>query len=262
MALPEKLVSDELLRKAVYAGVILVLGACLLSQVMMQLGGGVRDQPLDLSDQLPDNMDDRAEGAAMFPDGLPPFISSGGVFYPEKAVFDVGLALGGILTMLLAVELFLRTGAGLKGSDGSIWRRGANVGQLVTGVVMGGSLVMLTRHPFNVELVTHLFYAMNIFYGTFIWGAFLTFSRGRLDANLTFRKGWPLSNIRWGLVLVGFISMQLMLILLANNLINGSAFFEWAMTFAVEAQILTILPILATVTQDPHPSTEMADSEE
>ena len=47
MALPDKLVSDELLRKAVIAGFVVVLGACIISQVMMQLGGGPRDEPMD-----------------------------------------------------------------------------------------------------------------------------------------------------------------------------------------------------------------------
>lgn len=109
---------------------------------------------------------------------------------------------------------------------------------------------MLTRNPFNVALVAHIFYAMNIFYGSFIWGAFIAFSRGRLDSDLKVLRGMPLSTVRWGLVLAGFASFQVMLILLANNFVYESAFFEWTLTFAGEAQVLTIIPILSSVVVD------------
>jgi len=251
MALPDRLVSDELLRKAVIAGFVVVLGACIVSQVMLQLGGGPRDEPMDLSSQFPAGSNDSLGSAAVFPDGLPPFISCGGVFYPEKAVFDVGLAIGGLLFCFLGVAMFLRTGSSLRESGGSNWRRGANVGQLASACVIGVSMVMITRHPFDVSLMMHLFYAMNIFYGSFIWGTFLTLSRSRLDGELTCRGNWKLSTIRWSMVAAGFISFVLMSVMVANGNLTLAAFFEWTLTFAAEGQALTILPILA-----------LADSEE
>ena len=250
MTLPDKLLEDALLRKVIYTGVILIIGACVISQVLMQFGGGIRDEPMDLSSHLPADSQRQADDAVIFENGLPPFISSGGLFYPEKAVFDIGLGLGGLLTILLSADLFLRTKSGLKASGGSRWRQGANVGQLVTGIIIGGSLVMLTRNPFNVALVAHIFYAMNIFYGSFIWGAFIAFSRKGLDSELKSVGGYPLSTVRWGLVLAGFASFQAMMILLAYNFIYESAFFEWALTFAGEAQVLTIIPILSSVVSD------------
>ena len=64
---------DEVVRRAIQIGVFLVVGCCLISQVMMQLGGGERDEPMDPRDQVPDDFDD--EGL-VFEEGFPPFIST------------------------------------------------------------------------------------------------------------------------------------------------------------------------------------------
>ncbi len=259
MALPDKLVSDELLRKAVIAGFVVVLGACIISQVMMQLGGGPRDEPMDLSGQLPEGSNDSVGPVATFPDGMPPFISCGGVFYPEKAVFDIGLAIGGLLFCFMGIEMFLRTESSLRESDGSNWRRAANIGQLVTAGLIGISMVMITRHPFNVSLMMHLFYAMNIFYGTFIWGTFLTLSRSKIDGELTCLGKWKLSTIRWAMVATGFISFQMMTAMVASGNITLAAVFEWILTFAAEGQALTILPILVLSDSKRVAETESSD---
>jgi len=244
MALPESLVKDQVLRKAVIAGFVLVLGACILSQIMMQLGGGPRDEPMDLSSQITIPGDDTLGSLAIFPDGMPPFISCGGVFYPEKAVFDIGLTLGGLLFCFLGIEMFLRTESSLKASNGSNWRRCANVGQLASAWVIGISMVMITRHPFDVSLMTHLFYAMNIFHGSYIWGIFIAVSRGQLDQSLTYRN-WSVNNIRWVLAGSGILSFILMSIMIPTGNFAIAAFFEWTMTFAAEGQALALLPILA-----------------
>ena len=49
---------DEVFRRAIQIGVFLVVGCCLISQVMMQLGGGERDEPMDLRDQVPDDFEE------------------------------------------------------------------------------------------------------------------------------------------------------------------------------------------------------------
>jgi len=252
MKIPDNLLSDQNTRRMIFLGVICVLGSCIISQVMMQMGGGPRDEPMDLSDQVSEFGDGSAETHVTFPDGLPPFISSAGAFYPEKAVFDFGLFFGGIIFIIFGIEIFLRTNSDLNSSNGSMIRKISNFGALITSLVIGASMVMITRHPFNTSLVLHIFYAMNIFYGTFIWGSFFAISRGLLDSDRKFsirKKGifWrmKLNKIRWILVASGFISFQLMIYFVANGMANTSAFFEWTLTFTAELQVLSFLPTLS-----------------
>ena len=109
MGLPGQLSSDRFFRRVIILGVVLVLGGSVGSQLLMQVGGSPRHEPLDFSEQLPEAL----KGVAQFPDGLPPFISSGGLYYPDKAVFDLGLGLGGLVFWFLGLEIFLRTRAEL-----------------------------------------------------------------------------------------------------------------------------------------------------
>ena len=46
----KQMFNDSQLRRAIQLGVILVVGSCIISQVMMQLGGGERDERVDLTD--------------------------------------------------------------------------------------------------------------------------------------------------------------------------------------------------------------------
>ena len=94
---------DQGFKRAIQIGVILVVGCCIVSQLMMQLGGGERDQPLDLTDQVPEDVD--IDGL-VFENGFPPFISSAGAFMPEKAVFDFGLFCGGVVMIFLSFSIF------------------------------------------------------------------------------------------------------------------------------------------------------------
>ena len=250
MKIPTNLLSDGNTRRMIFLGVICVLGCCIISQVMMQMGGGPRDQPMDLSEQISDLGDGSAGSHATFPDGLPPFISSAGAFYPEKAVFDFGLFFGGIIFVIFGIEIFLRTNSDLISTNGSIIRKFSNFGTLITSIVIGFSMMMITRHPFNTSLVLHIFYAMNIFYGTFIWGSLFAISRGMIDSKRMFQIGkndfrMKLNNVRWILVAAGFISFQLMVFFVAKGMANTSAFFEWTLTFAAELQVLSFLPTLS-----------------
>lgn len=239
MTLPDRFVSDYLLTKAIIAGVAFVLGACILSQVMLQLGGGPRDEPIDVSDQLPESL---ANDTGLL-DAKAPFISSGGVFYPEKAVFDIGIALGGLLFLGLGVEMFLRTSAQLRSGGRPIWAHLFNLAQLGTALIVGTSLVMLTRNPFDQRFVAHIFYAMLIFQVGVAWTAALTLSRWSLDRHLLWR-GWSINHIRLGMVIGGFASFHLMLYLIAKGQMYTSAVFEWTLTFSMEATMLTLLPAL------------------
>ena len=234
------MMKDEHLRKAIIAGVIFVVGACLISQIMFQMAGGPRDEPMDISDQLPA---DWLGSPMVFEDGLPPFISSGGVFQPEKAVFDIGLGLGGLLMMALSFEVYQRTEpVGRK-------RKVANVGALISGVIVGFSMFSLPAHPLNTHLMQHIFWAVNIFWGTQVWLFCLTYARAELDADVRW-KGYSINRIRWSLFATAIISFQAMTALISTGHLSESAFFEWTLAFAAEGALLTLLPAL-TVAPSP-----------
>ena len=229
-----QMMEDSQLRRALQLGVILIVGSCLISQVMMQLGGGARDERVDLTDQAPEGFED--EGF-IFEDGFPPFISSAGAFMPEKIVFNFGLFTGGVLMILLSFEVFHRTKPeGRK-------RNVANVTALITGVIIGFSMMQLVGHPFNTSLIMHIFWAMNIFWGAQIWIATLTYARGELDADIRWR-GWTINRVRWCLFAVAIISFQAMTALVATGHLVESAILEWTLTFSAEAIILTLIPAL------------------
>lgn len=232
------LLTDAQLRKAILVGMLCILGGCLISQAMMQLGGGPRDEPMDLSSQLPEGA---PNDGMVFPDGMPPFISSGGVFYPEKAVFDIGLGITGLLFMLLAVEIFLRT---KDANQNAHWaRKIAMWAQPVVGLGTGFSLVMLTRHPFDVSLVKHILYATAIFWGGQVWIFLFAISRNHLDVGIMWR-GRSVGFWRWVAFGASVLSFQLMTAFIAADMLVKSAIFEWTLTFAFEAAVLTLIPIL------------------
>ena len=87
--------NDEHFRKAIQWTVCLIVFCCIVSQIMMQLAGGERDEPLDLSGQVPREMQEN--GGLVFEDGYPPFVSSAGALMPEKIVFNLGLFSGGLM---------------------------------------------------------------------------------------------------------------------------------------------------------------------
>ena len=226
--------NDAHLRRAIQLGVFLVVGCCIISQVMMQLGGGERDERVDLTDQAPDGFED--EGF-IFEDGFPPFISSAGAFMPEQFVFNFGLFTGGVVMILLSFEIFHRT------KPEGTKRNVANVTALITGIVIGFSMMQIVAHPFNTSLIMHIFWAMNIFWGAQLWIATLAYARGEIDAEIQWR-GWEINRIRWGLFAVSIISFQAMTALVATGHLVESAILEWTLTFSAEAMILTLIPAL------------------
>ena len=230
----KQMFTDSQLRRAIQLGVILIVGSCLISQVMMQLGGGERDERVDLTDQAPEGLED---DGFIFEDGYPPFISSAGALMPERMVFNIGLFTGGILMILLSFETFHRTKP--KGTKRNV----ANVTALITGIIIGFSLMQLVAHPFNTSLIMHIFWAMNIFWGAQIWMATLTYARGELDADIRWR-GWEINRVRWSLFAVAIISFQAMTALVATGHLVESAILEWTLTFSAEAMILTLIPAL------------------
>ena len=146
-----RLFNDVHLRKAILTGVILVVACCLISQVMMQVGGGARDERLDLSDQVPE---DFSGPGVVFDDGFPPFISSAGAFMPEKLVFNFGMFGGGLIMIFLSFELFHRT------KPDSTKRGISNVVALCSGILVGFSMMQIVAFPFNTDTMMHIFWAM------------------------------------------------------------------------------------------------------
>ena len=116
MQLPQNLVSDRVLRTILILGVCMVLGTSIITQIMLQTGENVRANSVDLSDQVPGS-DDYFNSLVLFPEGLPPFISSGGVYSPEITIFNIGFKIAGILFILIGLEVFLRTAASLNLDD-------------------------------------------------------------------------------------------------------------------------------------------------
>ncbi|MDG1524488.1 MAG: hypothetical protein P8Q90_00240 [Candidatus Thalassarchaeaceae archaeon] len=226
--------NDDYLRRVIQMGVIIIVGSCLISQVMMQLGGGERDQPVDLSDQVPDDFGD---DGLIFEDGFPPFISSAGAFMPERAVFNFGLFTGGLVMIFISFEIFHRTKPeGRK-------RKVSNVVALVSGIFIGFSMMQIVAHPFNTSIIMHIFWAMNIFWCAQIWIGTLAYARGDLDSDVSWKR-YPIHQIRWALFATAVISFQAMTVLVATGHLVESAIFEWTLTFSAEAMMLSLIPAL------------------
>jgi hypothetical protein len=227
--------NDEHFRKAIQTTVSLIVFCCIASQIMMQLGGGERDDPLDLSDQVPEEMQEN--GGLVFEEGYPPFVSSAGVLMPEKLIFNIGLFSGGIMMILLTFEIFHRT------KLQKTTRKISNISALLTGVIVGYSMIQIVAYPFTTEVMLHIFWAMNIFWFAQIWMGALTVARGKLDADIHWR-GWKINTIRWALFTVAVVSFQAMTALTVMNMIVESAIFEWTLIFSAFAMMLTMIPTL------------------
>lgn len=226
--------SDAHFRKAIIGAVCFVVAACIISQIMMQLADGQRDDPLTFDGKIPEELH---SDEIVFEDGLPPFISSAGGFYPERAVFDVGIGIGGLMMIGFSFEIFHRS------KPSGDLRKYANVCGLVTGVVVGFAMFNIISYPFNTEFDMHIFWAMVIFGGAQIWALCLTVARSEIDSELSW-KDWGVNNIRWALFATIVASFYLMLILVYSGHYIIGAVFEWLLMLASQAFLLTIVPTL------------------
>jgi hypothetical protein len=268
--LPDSIIADNQLRKLIIAGVILVIGGCIITQVFVQFAGGIRNERLDLSDQIPAQSEDSIHEVGVFPDGLPAFISSGGVYQPEKTIFNISLTIGGLLFAILAIEQYLRirsrnnwiisqqTGSAYDksgeqekgvesdhsdstGLNGVHWfRRASNFVQLISGVVLGLSLVLLTRFPMNEDMITHILVASLIFQSIIVYTAAMAAARGQIDHGVRWRD-WSVTKIRWVMFGCALISYQAMLFFITTGQLTLSALFEWTLTFSIQGTVLTLL---------------------
>ncbi len=227
--------NDGHFSKAIQGTVALVFFCCVVSQIMLQLGGGEREETLDLRDNVPEEMRDNP--GLVFEEGYPPFVSSAGALMPEKFVFSVGLFAGGLMMILLTFEVFHRT------KNQNTTRSFSNHVTLVTGVFVGFSMMQIVAYPFTTEVILHIFWALNIFWFAQFWMGCLAFTRGRLDADLRWR-GWKINTVRWSLFAIAVISFQAMTALTVMGLLVESAIFEWTLVFSAFSMMLTLLPTL------------------
>ena len=106
-------------------------------------------------------------------------------------------------------------------------------------------MMQIVAHPFNTSIEMHIFWAMNIFWGAQLWIATLTYARGELDAEVTW-KGWPIHRVRWSIFAVAMISFQAMTLMVASGHLVESAIFEWTLTFSAEAMMLSLIPTITS----------------
>jgi len=203
-----------------------VIITALLSQLLLQIGGSPRDELLDFTEQL-----EQLDHPLVFEDGLPPFISSAGVYAPESIVFGIGFSLSGILFILLAYEMAVCNSLKLsRHESSSLHILCYNLGMIV-GMFTGASLIIISWTPMHTQLIAHVALALQIFYGGMIWASLATISRSRIDSEKKF-KNIPINVLRWSLIAITFTSLQLSAAAVANHSLNLAAAFEWLLFFS------------------------------
>ena len=234
---------DERRSKLLKLAIGVVIATAVLSQLLLQIGGDSRHEALNFTEQL---------GYPLtFEDGLPPFISSAGVFAPESIVFGIGFTLSGILFILLAYEMAVCNSLKLSRHESTslhIWSN--NLGMLV-GMFTGASLILISWTPMHTQLIAHVALALQIFYGGMLWASLATISRSRIDSKKQF-KNIPMNVLRWTLIAITFSSLQLSGVAIANDSLNLAAALEWVLFFSQ----VGVLASFQTVFESNHSSEE------
>ncbi len=239
ITVPPGLLSPKNGRWVLITAVILIISTSFITQLFVQFGGGPRNDDIDLTDQSPIN-----NGETHVLEGLPPFISSGGVYEPEKTIFTIGLTLSGLLFIVLGIDFGTRTHRLLIAASAKPWRRLSNVASTLAALGAGFSLVMIPQYPFDISLVMHLFYAIIIFYCAFFWVFFSHLARSGCEDDTLTWKGYRISTLRKYLLVGLFVSLMLTLYApAAGNLLLG-AFFEWMLLFTAMGGLLSNMPAL------------------
>jgi len=237
IVIPPGILSPEIGRKVLISAVIFIIATSIITQAFVQLGGGPRNDDIDLTDQIT-----HSTGETHILEGLPPFISSGGVYQPEKTIFTIGLSLSGLLFIVLGIDFGTRTHRLLSVAGAKPWRRVSNVASTVAAIGAGVSLMMIPQYPFDVSLVAHLFYAITIFYCSFFWVFFSHLARsGSEDDSLTWR-GYRISTLRKYLLLGLFVSLILTIYAPPAGYMLLGAFFEWMLLLTSMGGLLSNMP--------------------
>ena len=201
------------------------------TQILMQTGGGPRDSQFDLTEAFQPFFEE------FIFTGLPPFISSGGVFSPEIYVFQIGFSLTGILILCLVGRLHGKNG--ILPFDGTLTRRVA-VGM---GCIVGLSLMGIVHFSFIEEPLIHAYFAGIIFSGSLAWlGSVHLSCRDLEDKQTTFGIS-SLAMRTWGLR-IGIFCWLAMPIPLFFMQLEIAAVLEWAMMLSLQAGLFSLEPLL------------------
>lgn len=241
MNLPKNLVSDKILKFILILGVCTVIGTSIITQIMLQTGENIRGNPVDLSDQVDKNLplDDYFKSLFNYPNGLPPYISSGGVYSPEISIFNLGFKIAGILFVFIGIEVFLRTSSSLNEEDK--YEKKYNNISLVCSMISGISLFLITYFPFDKELMMHINLAIVVFISIAIWVYAFMISRKKVDSKIEF-MGRNLNLIRKRIAYFGIFSFFFMAIFVGLNMQSIGAIGEWCLMFSGQLQTLTFIP--------------------
>ncbi len=230
--------SNDIRAKVLALTIKIAILTTIISQIMMQLGGGPRDELMDLSGQF------QYQGEGIVFDGLPPFISSAGVFAPESIVFGIGLTLTGFLIIWLSYQLKLETSQQFKNSTVSKVHTLSNDFGLLVGITAGTSLILLSWTPMNTKLVAHIILAMLVFCSSILWALLLTTARNRLDEKIIWR-GKKITHWRWIILAITFFSLQLTFLFASMGRFYISALFEWILLTGIISNLATFYPVFS-----------------
>jgi len=237
VAITSGIMSAKMGRRTLFAAVIVLIGTSVITQAFVQFAGGPRGDSIDLTDQIKPVAD---HPVIIY--GLDPFISSGGVYEPEKTIFTIGLSLSGVLFMLVGVDFGVRTHRLLKSTEAKPWRMIANILGIGAAISAGFGMIMITFHPFNISLVMHIFYAMQIFYSGFFWVLFSFLARSATDDKELKWQGYRITKIRKVIVAIVFVSLIGTIYGPSAGYMLLGAFFEWILLFSAMAGMLSNLP--------------------
>lgn len=223
--------------KILFAMVELTFATAIISQLMMQLGGGARDKLMDLSDQLI-----FFGQVVVFENGLPPYISSAGVFAPESIVFGIGLSIAGASMVWLSKQIWSETHTQLQGENTTLLHQRTNNAGLIAGIIGGLVLIILAWTPMHTNLIKHLIMATLVFSSSILWTMCVTISRTILDAEKEWR-GYKITHLRWTFLSIAFISIQLSSITFVLISPTVSALFEWLLFISLNCGLLTFYTV-------------------
>lgn len=225
--------SKDIRAKLLAVAIKISILTAVTTQLVVQLRGGPRNERMDLSDQF------TFQGKGLvFENGLPPFISSGGVFSPESIIFGIGLTIAGFLLSWLAFEMAKETSKQLQKTTVSRVHTWSNNVGLLAGFSSGTALILMSWTPMNTKLITHLILALIVFCGALLWSVSVTIARTGLDEKITWR-GKKITHWRWGIIAVTFFSMQLTFLMAVIGRLNVSAFFEWILFIGLNCCLAT-----------------------
>ncbi len=196
-----------------------------------------------------------------------PFISDLDLYQPGDTIFSLGAMGSGIFAAWFLFELHaLRHKLIVDNSYGAFWVV-FNYVALVPGIIAAVSCFRIGNAPWNVDLLEHGRYAMDIFYGGVYWGVLSTILTIKLfKGHESFLK---IISVRVFTASIAVISLWQMIATVANvwvedfdwdswieltnnmqefctnntySLLNEGALWEWALIGGILATVLTFKP--------------------